>query len=143
MDFGYAGDVVKVNTEVVQHLLELNITPVFCALTHDAKGQLLNTNADTIAAELAVAFAGVRKTELLYCFEKWGVMEDVAVEDSLISHITAKTYAELIQKKIIADGMLPKLENCFYALRNNVAKVCIGKAEELLCSTQKYTSITL
>ncbi len=143
MDFGYAGDVIKVNIEVVQHLLKLNITPVFCALTHDRKGQLLNTNADTIAAELAVAFAKVRRTELLYCFEKWGVMADVSVEDSLISHITAKTYAELIQKKIIADGMLPKLENCFYALRNNVTKVSIGKAEELLHTTQKYTSITL
>jgi acetylglutamate kinase len=143
LDFGFAGDVIEVNTEVLQQLLTMNITPVFCALTHDNKGQLLNTNADTIAAELAVAFAKDWKTELLYCFEKWGVMEDISVEDSLITHITAESYAALIQQKVIADGMLPKLENCFYALRNGVAKVYIGKAEELFHSTQKYTSITL
>lgn len=143
LNFGYAGDVIKVNTEILQHLLDVNITPVFCAITHDENGQLLNTNADTIAAELAVAFAKVRKTELLYCFEKWGVMKDITVEDSLITQITPETYADLIQQKVIADGMLPKLENCFYALRNEVEKVCIGKADELLNTTQKYTSITL
>ncbi len=74
IDYGFAGDVKQVNTETLDILLQHNITPVFCAITHDKNGQLLNTNADTIASELAIGFASIYKTELYYCFEKNGVL---------------------------------------------------------------------
>lgn len=143
VDFGFAGDVTGVNIEPLKLLMDAAITPVFCAMTHDKKGQLLNTNADTIAAELAAAFASQFNTQLLYCFEKSGVMKDIGNEESLITKIDSDFYRELIRQNIIADGMLPKLENCFYALHAGVQMVAIGRSHELLQNTQKYTSITL
>jgi acetylglutamate kinase len=141
LDYGFAGDVIKVNTDVLQLLLNSNITPVFCALTHDGKGQLLNTNADTIAAELAIAFAKDYTVELYYCFEKNGLLKDINDNDSVISFIDTKKYNSLIEKGIITDGMLPKLNNCFYALNHQVSKVCIGKAEMLYNTNSKFTTI--
>lgn len=143
IDFGFAGDVVQVNTSSLILLMNASITPVFCAMTHDMKGQLLNTNADTIASALASAFARQYETELLYCFEKKGVMKNVDDENSLIRHIDSVRYNELIQDKIIADGMLPKLENCFSALQNGVQKVAIGKVHDLLQDSQNFTTLTL
>lgn len=143
IDFGFAGDVVQVNISTLQLLLNASITPVFCAMTHDSQGQLLNTNADTIAAELAIAFASQCNTELLYCFEKKGVMENVDDERSLIREIDGDRYKQLIQKKIIADGMLPKLENCFFALQKGVQKVAIGQVHDLLQDTKNFTTLTL
>ncbi|MEO8773783.1 MAG: acetylglutamate kinase [Gelidibacter sp.] len=142
IDFGFAGDVKKVNTKILQVLLEHKVTPVFCALTHDQKGQLLNTNADTIASELAIGFADHYQTELYYCFEKNGVLKDVTDEDSVINHINPKTYQSLIDDKIIADGMLPKLNNCIHAVEKNVHKVCIGKPEMLFNPHTNFTTIT-
>lgn len=141
VDFGFVGDVVKVNTEVLNLLVNNNITPVFCALTHDTKGQLFNTNADTIASELAIGFAKDFEVELYYCFEKEGVLLDVADDDSVIEKINTKTYHELIEQGIIADGMLPKLNNCFHAIKNKVSKVCIGKPEMLFNTNSKFTTI--
>lgn len=142
VDFGFVGDVEQVNTEILQVLLQQNITPVFCALTHDAKGQLLNTNADTIASELAIAFANTYQTELYYCFEKNGVLRDVSDENSVIEHITTQNFQSLIDDKIIADGMLPKLNNCVHAVEKQVHKVCIGKPEMLFDSNANFTTIT-
>ena len=140
VDFGWVGDVVKVNTSIVSHLLELEVVPVFCAITHDENGQLLNTNADTIASELAVAFASMYQTELYYCFEKQGVLMDINDEKSVVESMDRAAFMNLIDQGKISDGMLPKLENCFQAINKNVKKVCIGKPEMLfeansLCTT--------
>lgn len=141
IDYGFVGDIKKVNTESLQALLNSKITPVFCAITHDENGQLLNTNADTIASELAIAFATNYHTELYYCFEKNGVLKNVHDDDSVIENINTKTYQTLIQEGIIADGMLPKLNNCFHAITQQVQKVCIGKPAMLFDETQKHTTI--
>ncbi len=142
IDYGFVGDVVKVNTETLEVLLKNNVIPVFCAITHDENGQLLNTNADTIASELAIGFANLYKTELYYCFEKNGVLKDVNDDNSVIQHIDSKNYQDLIDQNIIADGMLPKLNNCFHAIHKNVQKVCIGKPDMLFDKNTKFTTIT-
>ncbi|QRM89213.1 acetylglutamate kinase [Lacinutrix sp. WUR7] len=142
IDYGFAGDVVKVNTETLEILLNNNVTPVFCAITHDENGQLLNTNADTIASELAIGFASIYNTELYYCFEKNGVLEDVDNDDSVIENINTKSYPSLIENGIIYEGMLPKLNNCFHAINHQVQKVCIGKSEMLFHKNNKHTTIT-
>ena len=142
IDYGFVGDVVKVNTETLEVLLKNNVTPVFCAITHDENGQLLNTNADTIASELAIGFANIYHTELYYCFEKNGVLKDVNDDNSVIQQIDSNNYQSLIDDKIISDGMLPKLNNCFHAINKNVEKVCIGKPEMLFNKNTIYTTIT-
>ncbi len=141
IDYGFVGDVVKVNSEAIEVLLNNKITPVFCAITHDEDGQLLNTNADTIASELAIGLTNSFKTELYYCFEKRGVLKDVNDDDSVIEHIDTNTYQALIEQGIIADGMLPKLSNCFQAIEKRVSKVCIGKPEMLFQTNSKFTTI--
>lgn len=141
IDFGFVGDVKAVNTDSLDLLIDNNITPVFCAITHDESGQLLNTNADTIASELAIAFAKNFRTELYYCFEKNGVLKDVSDDDSVIETIDAKYYQKLIEECIIADGMLPKLTNCFNAIEKNVSKVCVGKPSMLFQSDSIYTTL--
>ena len=142
IDYGYAGDVIKVNREVLELLLDNGITPVFSAITHDQKGQLLNTNADTIASELAIAFASTYNVELYYCFEKNGVLRDVDDESSVIAHIDSKSYPQLVSEGVIFEGMLPKLNNCFYAIERHVKKVCIGKSQMLFNANAKHTTIT-
>jgi len=142
VDYGFVGDVVKVNIETMEVLLGNNVTPVFCAITHDGKGQLFNTNADTIASELAVGFANLYNTELYYCFEKNGVLRNVNDDGSVIKHIDTKNYQDLIDQNVIADGMLPKLNNCFHAIDRNVQKVCIGKLEMLFDKNANFTTIT-
>ena len=142
IDYGFAGDVKKVNTETLEILLNNAITPVFCAITHDKNGQLLNTNADTIASELAIGFATKYKTELYYCFEKNGVLEHVDNDDSVIENINTETYKTLVENKVIFEGMLPKLNNCFHAVNNQVQKVCIGKSDMLFDKNNKYTTIS-
>lgn len=141
IDFGFVGDVVKVNTKVVNVLLKNNITPVFCAITHNNEGQLLNTNADTIASELAIALTAHFKTELYYCFEKKGVLENRDDQNSVIKKINTLSYKTLIDNKIIVDGMLPKLNNCFHAVSNSVNKVCIGQPEMIFNSESIFTTI--
>nr|WP_321221970.1 acetylglutamate kinase [uncultured Psychroserpens sp.] len=142
IDYGFAGDVKKVNTETLEILLNNKITPVFCAITHDKNGQLLNTNADTIASELAIGFSKKYKTELYYCFEKNGVLEDVNNDDSVIENINRETYKTLVENKVIFEGMLPKLNNCFHAINHQVQKVCIGKSDMLFHKNNKHTTIT-
>ena len=141
VDFGFVGDVKKVNTSILNVLLKNRVTPVFCALTHDENGQLLNTNADTIASELAIGIANHFNTELYYCFEKSGVLKEVKNDDSVIEYINTESYQVLIDKGIISDGMLPKLDNCFHALTNKVSKVCIGKPEMLFQPNTRFTTI--
>ncbi len=140
-DFGFVGDVVKVNIASVNLLLQNNLSPVFCAITHDENGQLLNTNADTIASEIASAFAHKYQTELYYCFEKKGVLENINDDDSVIEYINSKNYQSLIDQRIITDGMLPKLSNCFNAIEHDVNKVCIGLPAMLFDPNAQFTTI--
>ncbi|WP_040280189.1 acetylglutamate kinase [Psychroserpens damuponensis] len=142
IDYGFAGDVKKVNTKALEVLLNNTITPVFCAITHDTNGQLLNTNADTIASELAIGLSSIFNTELYYCFEKNGVLKDIEYEDSVIENINTKSYKTLKENNIIFEGMLPKLNNCFHAINKNVQKVCIGKSDMLFNFNNKHTTIT-
>lgn len=143
IDYGFAGDVDGVNSPLISTLLESGLTPVFCALTHDGKGQLLNTNADTIASELAIGLSGIYNTTLYYCFEKKGVLMDINDEDSVITHIDSNNYQQLLADGVIAEGMLPKLTNCFHALQKNVGKVCIGHSSMLNTTDEEFTTITL
>lgn len=143
IDFGYVGDIVTVNTQLLEILLYNDILPVFCAITHDGKGQLLNTNADTIAADLASALSNNYEVKLHYCFEKQGVLLNIKQEDSVIPFINSVKYAELKTLGIIDKGMLPKLENCFRALKNNVSKVIIGNAASITTENQLYTTLEL
>ena len=143
VDFGYVGDVDSVNAITISRLVEANLTPVFCAITHDQNGQLFNTNADTIASEIAIGMSEFYETTLNYCFEKKGVLKDVNDEDSVIKHINTTSYKTLLTQKVIADGMLPKLENCFNALNRNVHQVCIGNISMLAPESNLFTTITL
>lgn len=143
IDYGFAGDVDGVHSVTIKTLLDAGLVPVFCALTHDGKGQLLNTNADTIASEISIGMSQDFATILYYCFEKKGVLMDVSDENSVIKHINGKSYKELLDNNIIIDGMLPKLENCFHALHKNVAKVCIGDISMIESNSSLFTTITL
>lgn len=131
LDYGFAGDIDEVNEYFLHSLLEQNITPVIAPITHDGNGQLLNTNADTIAAEVAKSMSRLYKVDLVYCFEKSGVLKDVADEDSLIAQMNLNEYNNLKAEGVIASGMIPKMENAFAALEQGVKSVRIGKAEKL------------
>ncbi len=130
IDYGFVGDLHEhsINTELLNQLLGGNLTPVFCAITHDGHGQLLNTNADTIAGALARALAGRYQVELHFCFEKDGVLADINDAQSVIPRLTPARYAELKAAGRIAAGMLPKLDNAFAALAAGVATVIIENA---------------
>jgi len=130
-DFGYVGDVDSVNTSLLTSLLLLDKTLVFSPITHDGKGQLLNTNADTIAQELARGLSATFDISLVYSFEKSGVLLDADNDATVINRIGPAYYQELKDKKLIFAGMIPKLDNAFAALRSGVGKVIIGRAEEL------------
>jgi acetylglutamate kinase len=133
IDYGFVGDIDEksINPENIGSLMDAGLTPVFCAITHDGEGQLLNTNADTIASALAVALAGLYETTLIYCFEKKGVLMDINDEESLIKDINPKHYLELKEQQIIHSGMLPKLDNAFTAIGCGVKSVIIGHSDEL------------
>jgi acetylglutamate kinase len=143
IDYGFVGDLTpaSVNKNLLQQLLAAGLTPVLCPIIHDGQGQLLNTNADTIASAVAVALADFYAVTLHYCFEKNGVLRDVADDQSVIREINLANYAELKQQGIIADGMLPKLENAFAALHQGVSQVIIGHA--LNIQTSLHTVLCL
>ncbi|WP_199560859.1 acetylglutamate kinase [Mucilaginibacter hurinus] len=133
IDYGFVGDIDEksINPENISRLLETGFTPVFCAITHDGEGQLLNTNADTIASALAVSLAKLYDTTLIYCFEKAGVLHDINDEESIIREIDPALYHELKQQQIIHSGMLPKLDNAFTAIGCGVKSVVIGRSDDL------------
>ncbi|MBS1578225.1 MAG: acetylglutamate kinase [Bacteroidetes bacterium] len=131
IDYGYVGDVDEVNTLFIQNLLQQKIAVVIAPITVDDKGQLLNTNADTIAQETAKAMSKLYNVTLIYSFEKAGVLLDVNNESTVIKSINPEFYSQLKKEKKIFEGMIPKLDNAFEALQSGVNKVIIGKAEEL------------
>jgi len=143
VDYGFVGDVVKVDEHIIHSFLTQGITPVFCALTHNGEGQLLNTNADTIASRVAIAMSSLYKVSLFYCFELKGVLRDIKDKDSVIEHINSTTYSTLRDQEIIADGMLPKLQSCFDALAHNVVEVHIANADFIKNRKTKHTVLTL
>lgn len=143
VDYGFAGDVDAVNAEIIDVLLQNKLTPVFCAITHNKNGQLLNTNADTIASEVAIAMSKLYNVELNYVFEQKGVLKTIDDKNSVIKNIDVKKYNKLLTKGIIAGGMLPKLKNCIYALENGVDKVKIGDASLVNSSAKLYTTLSL
>jgi acetylglutamate kinase len=130
IDYGFVGDVDAVNTELLKTLLEQNISVVVAPVTHN-KGLLLNTNADTIAQEIAQSMSNFYEVDLIYSFEKTGVLMNAEDDSTVITTITQSSYKNLKEKKIIHSGMIPKLDNAFAALNKGVRKVIIGKAEQL------------
>ncbi|TAL46384.1 MAG: acetylglutamate kinase [Chitinophagaceae bacterium] len=152
IDYGFVGDIDMVNTGLIKSILEKNIAIVFAPITHDGKGQLLNTNADTIAQEIAKAMSSEYDVQLIYSFEKNGVLLDVEDESTVISKLNWEEYQKLKTDKDtpsgdggkIFAGMIPKLDNAFAALNSGVKKVIIGKAERLkeLIQGKSGTTIT-
>ncbi|MFP9118042.1 acetylglutamate kinase [Flavobacterium sp. RNTU_13] len=140
--FGFVGDVLAVNADLLKVLVEQNVVPAFCAITHDGKGQLLNTNADTIASTVAVACSKYFDVRLMYCFEKKGVLMDSENEESVIKSLTFDAYKTLREQGIIHSGMLPKLENCFNAINQGVTQIGIG-SPEMLKGESVYTLVTV
>jgi acetylglutamate kinase len=143
IDFGFVGDVKKVASNSINKLLKADFTPVFCAITHDGNGQLLNTNADTIASKIAVGMSEIYDTSIYYCFELNGVLEDFNDKESIIKKINSENYQKLLKEGIISDGMIPKLDNCFDALNSGVQKVHIGNTSMLTKENNIFTTITL
>ena len=132
IDFGFVGDIDEVNTGFIHQQLLNNTRLVIAPITHDGAGQLLNTNADTIAQTVATAMSDTYKVHLVYGFEKEGVLRDVTNEGSVISSINNLTYSQLKKEKVIFEGMIPKIDNAFLALHGGVQSVIIGKAEKLI-----------
>lgn len=132
IDYGQVGDVVAVNRWTIDKLLSAELTPVFCAISCDFDGNLLNTNADSIATEIARGIAELRDTRLTFCFEKRGVLADVDDPDSVIEYINRSNFNELKDSGVISAGMLPKVENALKAVASGVESVTIKSSAELL-----------
>ncbi len=145
IDYGFVGDVVKEKMGVknLELLLANNFTLVIAPLTHDGNGQMLNTNADTVASSLAVALSKAYDVRLIYCFEKSGVLENVNEDNSVIPLITKDKYSQLLADKRLFDGILPKIDNAFAAINSGVKEVLIGHANDLLQNVTTNTKGTL
>lgn len=133
IDYGYVGDPVKnaISTTSIDLLMKNNYVPVVAPLTHDGNGNLLNTNADTIAAALAISLSKLYRTKLVFCFEKRGVLRDPSDDDSIIPKITAEECEKLKKEGILSKGMIPKIDNAFDALNEGVDSVHICHADDL------------
>jgi len=131
IDYGYVGDIKKVNALAIIELLKQNYLPVISPLTHDGKGSLLNTNADTIAGEIAKSLAFDYNVRLIYCFEKRGVLLNEDDENSLIPALDFEQYQQYKNEGIIHGGMIPKLDNSFKAIASGVKEVVITQASDL------------
>ena len=128
IDFGYVGDVEKVDGKMLKTLIDEDITPVMAPLTHDGKGNILNTNADTIASETAKALAPYYDVVLIYSFEKKGVLKDPDDDESVIPVITHDDFERYKAEGVVVGGMIPKLENAFAAIQAGVKQVVITLA---------------
>ena len=131
VDYGFVGDVEKVNADLLGNLIRQGVVPVMAPLTHDGQGSMLNTNADTIAGETAKALAELFDVTLVFCFEKKGVLRDADDDDSVIPVITPELFREYVDKGIIQGGMIPKLENSFSAIDAGVSQVVITLASAI------------
>ena len=140
INYGFVGDVISINSDTISELIKIGLVPIFNAITHDKKGQLLNTNADTIASELAVGLAKKYDVELIYLFEKDGVLSDLE-NNIVIPEIDKSSFVELKNEGIIQNGMIPKLDNCFYALENGVKSVKIAGEKYLSNAKNIFTEV--
>ena len=140
IDYGYVGDIESVNTQFIGSILEQNIVPVFSAISCTKDGVLLNTNGDSVASEIAIAMSKLYETQLYFCSEKKGVLTDISDENSVISELNSDNYKNLVASKVITDGMLPKLHNCFEAISRGVSSVILGDAA-LLKENSIHTKI--
>lgn len=131
IDYGYVGDVIHVDSDMLAMLINRHVVPVLAPLTHDGRGQILNTNADTIAGEVAKALSQKFNVTLIYSFEKKGVLRDASDDDSVIPVITPGLFEKYVDEGIIQGGMIPKLENAFSAIDAGVAKVVITLASAI------------
>ncbi len=145
IDYGFVGDLTKetINIQQVNRFLEDGLVPVFSPICHDGKGQLLNTNADTIASCLATALSTYYQVRLLYCFEKHGVLANITDEASVIPLIDKEIYANLKSANKLFDGILPKIDNAFAAIDAGVQEVIIGHAADLLDNITKMVKGTM
>lgn len=131
VDYGFVGDVKKVDSDILADLIAKGVVPVLAPLTHDGNGNLLNTNADTIAGEAAKALAKHFDVTLVFCFEKKGVLRDENDDDSVIENIGKADFEKYVADGTIQGGMIPKLENAFAAIDAGVKQVVITKADQL------------
>ena len=131
VDYGFVGDVDEVNAEFLGKLISEGVVPVMAPLTHDGKGNILNTNADTIAGETAKGLAPYFDVTLIYCFEKKGVLRDEADDNSVIADINRQQFTELVGQGVLQGGMIPKLENAFQAIDAGVKEVIITAANAI------------
>lgn len=129
VDYGFVGDVKEVNAGILADLIAKNVVPVLAPLTHDCEGNMLNTNADTIAGEAAKALATFFDVTLMYCFEKKGVLSNENDDESVIAEITPDLFEKYVNDGVIQGGMIPKLENAFEAVRAGVKQVVITRAD--------------
>lgn len=134
VDYGFVGDInpSDINDIYIEYVLRQDIVPVFCAITHDGHGNLLNCNADSVASSVAIATSRIAPVELIYCFERNGVLRDVDDPDSVISIITPSIYEDLRRDNIVADGMIPKIDNAFNAINRGVESVTIKHSDNIL-----------
>lgn len=131
IDYGFVGDIISVNDQKLKELLQAKILPVLAPLTHDGSGQMLNTNADTIASTVAKAMAAHFRVKLIYSFEKAGVLKDPEDDASLIQQLEPASYERYKAESVIAGGMIPKLDNAFSALESGVSRVYICHASAI------------
>jgi acetylglutamate kinase len=141
IDYGFVGDILGVNTSELRLLLNEEVVPVMAPITHDGKGQLLNTNADTIAADLAIELSNYFTVNLFYCFEKKGVLLYPDDENSVISELSFDRFKILQEEGVIKEGMVPKLDNAFSAMKNGVSQVLITNPN--LISMARGTRLSL
>lgn len=143
VDYGYVGDIdpARVSDRFIGTLIGGGYVPVFCAINHDGAGTLLNCNADSVAAAVAVGASRVAPVRLTFCFEKAGVMTDLDDENSVIAHITAESFADLKERGIVAKGMIPKIHNALQAAEQGVTEVRICSSTAL--NSDRGTTITL
>lgn len=131
VDYGFVGDIDKVNSELLADLIARGVVPVVSPIGHDGQGSLLNTNADTIASEVAQALASRFNVRLMYCFEKPGVLLDADDDSTVIARITQQEFPQLVEQGVVSGGMLPKLENAFKAIQQGVSEVVITQADAI------------
>lgn len=131
VDYGYVGDVRRVDAAALSALIEMGVVPVIAPLTHDGQGSMLNTNADTMAGETAKALALRYEVSLVYCFEKRGVLRDENDDNSVIAEMTRQQFETYRAEGVVQGGMIPKLENAFDAIRHGVREVIITRADAI------------
>lgn len=145
IDYGWVGDVLQndIPADKWGALLEAGFTPVLAPLTHDKKGHILNTNADTMASSIAIALSKAYDTRLIYCFEKKGILTDVNNDDTVVTRLNKSRYTELKTAGSLFAGILPKIDNAFAAIDAGVKEVLIGHADDLIQNTGASTTGTL